>query len=306
MTRFFDPLIPRKSALVNNALKQNEAGIPLPAIVEVSESGTCNRKCSFCPRSAPEFLDVKEFIDPNLLNKLARELHEIGFKGLFLFSGFVEPLLDKELHHRVSLVRSYLRDSRIEIVTNGDVLLKKGGKKRLERLFDAGLSTLLISVYDGKEAADRLEALCRNSGLQEDQYKIRHRYLPPEQDFGITLSNRGGMMHDAAHSIPDRHEVWEHPCYYPHYNFFMDYTGDVLLCPHDWGKKFIAGNMKTQSFTDIWLGERLQSARRRLIDGDRYLSPCDVCDVDGTLMGKKHADAWRALEGTKHQVKEPS
>ena len=23
----------------------------------------------------------------------------------------------------------------------------------------------------------------------------------------------------------------------------MDYNGDVLMCPHDWGKKIILGNM---------------------------------------------------------------
>ena len=32
------------------------------------------------------------------------------------------------------------------------------------------------------------------------------------------------------------------PCYYPSYTFFLDYNGDVLMCPHDWGKKRILGN----------------------------------------------------------------
>ena len=37
-------------------------------------------------------------------------------------------------------------------------------------------------------------------------------------------------------------------CFYPGYYFFMDYNGDVLMCPHDWGKKIILGNLNTQNF----------------------------------------------------------
>ena len=58
--KFFDPSITRKS---RNVIKyfSTHKGIPLPSEIEISESGTCNRKCSFCPRSAPGFEDKKEF-----------------------------------------------------------------------------------------------------------------------------------------------------------------------------------------------------------------------------------------------------
>ena len=59
--------------------------------------------------------------------------------------------------------------------------------------FDSGLDKLLISVYDGPKDVIKFEKLCAEA-LKEDQYFIRHRYLPPEEDFGITLSNRAGMM----------------------------------------------------------------------------------------------------------------
>jgi radical SAM protein with 4Fe4S-binding SPASM domain len=295
MSEFFDPLIPRKSTIVDDALKSDESGFPLPSIVEISESGTCNRSCAFCPRSAPGFPDIKEFIDPALVEKLARQLNEVGFKGLFLFSGFVEPLLDKNIYDLVALVRRHLPECRIEMVTNGDVL----NTKRLTQLFDSGLSALVISVYDGKPEAEAFEALCRNAGLTDEQFKVRHRYLPPEQDFGITLSNRAGMMEHTEHSIPALTQSSRHPCYYTHYTFFMDYLGDVLQCPHDWGKKFIVGNMRTQDFRDIWLGPKLKGARKRLAGGDRNYSPCNVCDVKGTLIGAKHVRAWEALEQSK-------
>lgn len=292
MSDFFDPLIPRKSTIVDEALNRHESDFPLPSIVEISESGTCNRTCAFCPRSAPDYPDIKEFIDPALVKKLARQLNDVGFGGLFLFSGFVEPLLDKNIYDLIDLVRNYLPECRIEMVTNGDAL----NEKRLMRLFDNGLSTLLISAYDGEQEAEAFETLCRNAGLADDQFKVRHRYLPPEQDFGITLSNRAGMMENTEHSIPSLTAPSLHPCYYTHYTFFMDYLGDVLQCPHDWGKKFIVGNMNVQDFKDIWLGEKLKTARKQLAAGKRNYSPCNVCDVNGTLIGEKHVQAWNDLE----------
>ena len=47
--------------------------IPLPSEIEISESGTCNRKCSFCPRSAPDFEDKKVFIDTKMFLNLCDE-----------------------------------------------------------------------------------------------------------------------------------------------------------------------------------------------------------------------------------------
>ena len=126
----------------------------------------------------------------------------------------------------------------------------------------------------------------RESLLKEDQYFIRHRYLPPEQDFGITLSNRAGMMEKAEHKISKLTESLKVPHYYPSYTFFLDYDGDVLMCPHDWGKKRKLGNLNTKSFKEIWLSKISNESRKKLINGDRKFSPCDTCDVTGTLIEK--------------------
>ena len=48
-------------------------------------------------------------------------------------------------------------------------------------------------------------------------------------------------------------EPLKNPCYIPSYTFFLDYNGDVLMCPHDWGKKNILGNLNSSSFKEIWL-----------------------------------------------------
>jgi radical SAM protein with 4Fe4S-binding SPASM domain len=286
-TDFIDPALGRKSGIIDKSLQLID-GWPLPSVVEVSESGTCNRSCVFCPRSAPNYPDVKEFIKPELIAKLASELAMLDYSGIFLFSGFVEPMLDKKIYDHIKTVREYLPKAKVEMVTNGDVL----NTARLKRLFKCGLSTILISVYDGAEDARRFNSMCIGAGLNSKQYIIRHRYLPEEQSFGITINNRAGMMMEARYVIPAPGAPLSSPCFYPHYTFFMDYLGDVLLCPHDWGKKKILGNMLNESFREIWLSKMFMSSREMLASANRGMSPCNKCDVKGTLMGKSHAVSW--------------
>ena len=112
--KFIDPLIKRKANLTKNVqfFKKN---IPLPSVIEISESGTCNRVCSFCPRSSPDYKDIKEFISEDLIIKLSRELSVFDYSGIFLFSGFVEPMLDKNIYNLINIVRKSLPKARIEM-----------------------------------------------------------------------------------------------------------------------------------------------------------------------------------------------
>jgi radical SAM protein with 4Fe4S-binding SPASM domain len=259
--------------------------LPLPTEIEISESGTCNRSCSFCPRSAPGFEDKKEFISNILHEKLCRELKELSYKGTIRYSGFVEPLIDKNIFNLVNMARNYLPECNIEMVTNGDPL----NLKRLNKLFENGLNRILISAYDGKEEAQKLEDLCLSAKLTQEQYIVRHRYYSEDQDFGITLSNRSGLMENAEYKIVSLKEPLKKPCYIPSYTFFLDYQGDVLMCPHDWGKKVILGNLNNNKLLDIWFSKKSVKIRQMLNNSNRNFKPCNVCDVEGTLMGEKNA-----------------
>jgi len=288
--KFIDPYIKTKSKKSNEVFQLfPNTKIPMPSEIEISESGTCNRKCSFCPRSAPGFKDIKEFISTELFTKLCKDLSQYKFKGTIRFSGFVEPLLDKNIYNLIKINRDLLPNSNIEMVTNGDVL----NLNRLKKLFKNGLSKLLISVYDGREDAEKFEKLCEQAGLNNNQYFVRHRYLPQDQDFGITLSNRAGMMDEAEFKIPKLTKDLNLPCFYPSYTFFLDYNGDVLMCPHDWGKKNILGNYKNSNLKDIWMSKIALESRYNLLKSNRKFDPCNLCDVTGTLIGKEHAIHWK-------------
>ena len=286
--KFIDTNIVNKSKTVEEKIqlfKINDKFLPLPTEIEISESGTCNRKCSFCPRSAPHFVDRKEFISNNLHEKLCKELKELNYKGTVRYSGFVEPLIDKNIFNLINMVRTYLPESNIELVTNGDPL----NLNRLNKLFRSGLNKVLISAYDGKDEANKLEQLCVSAGLEQHQYIVRHRYYSEENDFGITLSNRAGLMENAEFKISPLKESLDKPCYIPSYTFFLDYQGDVLMCPHDWGKKVILGNLKDRKFIDIWFSKKSLKLRKMLNSANRNFVPCNICDVEGTFMGEKNS-----------------
>ena len=217
--KFLDPNLGNKSKTVENKIQlYNYKGniLPLPTEIEISESGTCNRSCSFCPRSDPSFEDKKEFINDDLHEKLCIELNELNYKGTIRYSGFVEPMLDKNIYNLIKMVKNNLPNSNIEMVTNGDPL----NLNRLNKLFQHGLNRILISAYDDKETAEKLEKLCDDANLTKDQYIVRHRYYSENKDFGITLSNRSGLMKNAEFKIPELEEPLKNPCYIPSYTFF--------------------------------------------------------------------------------------
>ena len=61
------------------------------------------------------------------------------------------------------------------------------------------------------------------------------------------------------------------------------------MCPHDWGKKIILGNLKKKKLIDIWFSKKFMKIRKMLNNSNRNFQPCNVCDVEGTFMGEKNS-----------------
>ena len=289
-SKYIDPAIPRKNNIIDSSLSFYNS-IPLPAVVEINESGKCNRTCSFCPKSDPNYPDVSEFIDSALIQKLTHELGEVNYSGIFLYSGFCEPLLDKNIFELIQISKLNMPDAKIELITNGDPL----NHQRLRRLFDSGLTTLLISCYDDESQVSFFNNMAKEAGIDQSKYVIRPRWLSEKESFGITLNNRSGALVNSEFVIEPLKEPLRQKCNYPSYSFFMDYNGDVLICAHDWRKKYIAGNVYKESFLDIWTGKRMTNARKLLLDANRGFSPCNACDANGLIMGNDQAKIWSVL-----------
>lgn len=262
---------------------------PLFSIVEFNLCGLCNRKCVFCPRhDAKAFPNTDKHFPPELYEKIMRDLQKLDFNGTLLFSAFCEPLLYRHLEKVIELSKDYCPRARIEMVVNGDLATEE----KVAQLFEAGLTTLCISMYDGPHQLEHFQKLQKKMGLSDEQIFLRKRWLPPKEHYGITLSNRAGAVELKDIGIEKLKEPLKQACYYPFYQVLVDYDGAVLLCAHDWGKKLIIGNVKKQSILEIWNNNIMKTVRTKLFQKNRNFPPCNLCDVQGVLVGKEHFNQW--------------
>jgi len=90
-----------------------------PIYIEISTSGTCNHRCSFC---ALDFMEYQpRFIDTRLLKKRLSEMAVLGIKSV-MYSGEGEPLLHKKIDDIINHTKYVGID--VALTTNG-VLLSK-------------------------------------------------------------------------------------------------------------------------------------------------------------------------------------
>jgi len=285
--KFIDPNIARKNKFLDGYLteQKNDKVLPLFSMIEFNLSGLCTRQCVFCPRSDPKaFPNINEHISERLYEKVMADLQKANWNGVILYSAFSEPLLHRNIEELVGLSKKYLPLAHVEAVTNGDLATLE----KISNLFAAGLTVLSISMYDGPHQVKHFRELQKEAGLRDDQLMLRARWLPPEEHFGITLSNRAGALNLKEIGVTALKEPLKKNCFYPFYQTLIDYDGSVLLCCHDWGKKLIVGNIKSQSIIDIWNNNVLKRVRMNLAQANRNFPPCNLCDTPGELVGRRH------------------
>ena len=243
--------------------------------IEISSSELCNRTCSFCPRYDPEVYPNQNLhMSIETCSNLVDGLKKIEFYGVVTFVGFGEPLLAKNLIECVRTVREGLPNIQyLEVNTNGDKLTTKW----IENLYEAGCNLIAVSMYD----EDITDKLLEMKGDIPIIIYPRHHYVK-EDDYGLFLVNRNEIVSD------NKLLNIERPCYLPFYKALVDWNGDVLLCANDWSKSRVFGNVNEQKFSDIWLSDEFNKHRKHLMETRKGLSPCNKCDVLGTMRGEKN------------------
>ena len=273
--------IKRRTVIVNDILSKYK-GKPIPSWIELSIIDVCNRKCSFCPKVDPKIApDTYQRMSLSLIDKLCNELREIEYKGSVVLCGYGEPMLHKEVN---IICKKLSKVSFVEVVTNGDTL----SPKAIKNLYANNVNKLLISMYDGKHQIEKFNKMIEKAGVPKDFVILRDRWYDSSKDYGLKLTNRTGTI-----NIGIQEKVGTFTkCFYPSYQFLIDWNGDIFLCPQDWQRRVTMGNMMQEHIFDIWDGRIMKKYRKDLINGKRVNSPCTSCNAEGTILGKKHANAW--------------
>jgi len=273
----------RRSTFVDNELIIHQ-GVPLPTWIELSLIDVCNRSCSFCPKSDENIApDTYQKMSRALIDKLSEELIQIKFKGAFALCGYGEPLLHKDILY---ITEKLSKAGNVEIVTNGDVLTSR----MMKNLYDSKASRLLISMYDGAQQIKKFKKMIIDSKVPDDFVILRDRWYDEGQNFGVKLTNRAGTI-NIGNQVKNIHTT----CYYPSYQFLIDWNGDVFLCPQDWQRRVSMGNVMQENIFNIWIGQSFDKFRKNLLKGKRIDSPCKSCNAQGTLLGQNHASLWRKI-----------
>ena len=257
-------------------------GYPLPSWIELSLIDTCNRSCYFCPKSDQTIApNTHQKMSKLLIEKLCGDLNKINFTGAFCLCGYGEPLLHKD---HIEIINRLSKVGQVELITNGDVI----NEKKLNELYESKLSKLLISLYDGKHQLDKFKEMLEKTKVPKDFVILRDRWYSDKKDYGVKLTNRTGTV-----KIGNQQKVnLNKGCYYTSYQTMIDWNGDVFLCPQDWQRRHTMGNIMQKSFFDIWTGSTLNQYRYHHLNGNRLKSPCNSCNAEGDVYGKKHYDSW--------------
>lgn len=138
-----------------------DGGNIYPIYMEISPSGACNHRCTFC---AFDYLNYKpQFIDKNILTSVLNELGQHGVRSI-MYAGEGEPFLHKNMAEL--LVNTKKADIDTAIATNGVFLSDRVAKECL-----GVLTWMRVSI---------------NAGTKETYTKI-HRSRPG--DFDLVIKN---------------------------------------------------------------------------------------------------------------------
>lgn len=238
-------------------------------LVLIETWNTCNRKCWFCKfgqlRSEPRSKMTTETV-----HNLIGQLSDIQYDRRISWVGINEPLLDRRLPEFIRLARRTLPSCYQSTITNGDLL----NVEMYDRLIDAGLNSIAISVYDD-QANFRAEALksSRTDVIIWDKrsYRDHEWFVLNSGDF----TNRAGALPVVEISHLDL------PCYKTHTGVSVLPNGDVPLCSDDMYGDVLMGNISTERLVDIWMGSKFSHYRSRLWRSRHGLKLCEKCTNKG-------------------------
>lgn len=274
--------------------------IPLstPYLVFLDPSDLCNAKCRFCPTGTGEIKKYRkqQLMDFVLYRKIIDDLCAMPepIKTLRLYC-FGEPLLNPIFTEMVKYAKKTRRFGQIDTTTNGLLLTPQMS----DGLIDAGLNKLFVSVpadytaeyfngvnYFFQESRGRCKVFVKILGDSLSEYKkdvFKHffgkvsdelaiEYLSPcWPDFKVEAGQKGIYGQELPEKAPN-------VCPYLFYSLAINADGKVSACFLDWRKAMVIGDLKQESFKDIWNGSKLRGLQLAHLMGYRcQIKHCKDC-----------------------------
>jgi hypothetical protein len=254
-----------------------------------------------------------------LYERICQELSDNGFDGcaqLFLLN---EPTMDKTLLGKAARMRTAIPRGTIYISTNVDTINRKSRHineklNALTDIFDSGINVVNLNIYDpGPEQHNEIWEIA-NEGVKLGLWEMtEHKYRkhrPAGRFICVTDMRPERITHSITDMFYDRTaedrvhvKADQVHCARPHRHLVVRWDGIVPLCcaldPTD-PNIIVAGDLNTQTITEVWNSETMFKYRYMLQQKRRVLPGCDTCNhrmsyshvVRHVTAPPEYIDAW--------------
>lgn len=300
-----------------------------PLYVEISPSGACSHRCTFC---SIDYIGYKpNLLDASVLGERLLEMGSLGVKSV-MFAGEGEPLLHKNINHMVRFAQIAGIDT--SFTTNGVLLdkLNLEGVAWVKVSVNAGKRETYAQIHRTKaqdwdrvwqnirEAVPRkgacklgvqmvclpenageekdIQALCDEAGVDylvfkpysQHKMSITRKY-EGYKPIGLPQGKGTVIRHEAIKT--EGHEYSKCNAT-PFFWAYIMATGDVYSCSaYLLDERFRLGNINEQSFHEIWEGN-LRHKNWQLVTQSLDINECRVnCRQDKVnryLWGFEHQE----------------
>jgi pyruvate-formate lyase-activating enzyme len=273
-----------------------------PEIMSIELTTICNANCKFCPHSQIMARDEarKWNMPESVFKKIIDE--SVGHPELKLIkpSLFGEPALTPHLLERLKYIRLNLPNVKIRLITNGskfnwqltDAIFKEHLCDEINFSLDAN-DKETFETFKGiswDETIENLEYFIDKNKRAKRQIKIilSFVYTPENEDqlngFKVRWREKVDEINVGAESglrrrknyIPKRTKL---PCsqLFNRINFLTD--GRAVMCCLDAFCEVPIGDVKKESVSDIWNGEKLKKLQALHLKGRKNNIPlCKICE----------------------------
>lgn len=315
MTRHF--IKPANALLAGYSyLKSSVSGNPgvmgMPVSVSTELTNICNLHCPECSSGSGRMQREPGYMDIELFKKVIKELKPYLYNTNLYFQG--EPMLHplffsflaitSNTHTTVSTNGHFLSEENSEkIVKSGlnKLIISLDGldqetysayrikgnvntvidgiknitaaRKRVNSSLKIEIQCLVNKLNESqipqiRDLADRVKAKLRLKSMQITDRKDIESWLPLIGKFGRYKIKDGEWV--IKNSLPDRcARLWFNPV--------ITWDGKVIPCCFDKDAEYILGDLKLDSFRDIWDGPKYRIFRKSILMGRNMIEICRNC-----------------------------
>lgn len=294
-----------------------------PMTISIEPTTACNLRCPECPSGLRAFTRDTGNLKTTLLSNIIGQLHRELLMIIFYFQGepyinpdfldMVKAARDKGIYTITSTNGHFLSDDnarktiesgldRMIISVDGttqEVYEQYRKEGKLENVLEGARNMVkwkkklnvshphlifqFLVVKPNEHQMQDLEKLAKEIGIDEVKFKSAQVYdykngnpLIPENEKYSRYIKQADGSYKVKHALVNRCWKLTHSC-------VITWDGLVVPCCFDKDATHQLGDLKENTFNEIWQGEKYTNFRQRILNGRSEIDICQNCTEGGKV-----------------------